>query len=920
MSARRGPGLVLRLETAGRPAPWVGLLGLIGLGFLLRVIRLDFQPLWWDEGYSVWFAGQAVRTMVRLTAEDIHPPLYYALLHLWSLALGLMPVALRLFGVAVGLPAIPLAYRLGRDLHGPRTGMVAAALVAVHPLAVFYGQEVRMYGLTMTFGLAALWSGWRWLRAPSRWRWGLVYGLSLLGGFYTLYTFVLLPAAQALFAVLMTPRHRWRRRLTPLAAAGLLYLPWLAYAGPRLRSYVAYKVVLDNDTPLGLLPYLGRHLSAFLVGHLEGGLAPWWPWALALLALPLGGLAQAWRRERSLRGPLLYLSLCLAWPLAVGFGQQLRAPFLPDRFERVLLFAAPALWLLLAVGLVELARMGRPLAWAAGGALLAAAAVSLVAFYTIPRYGDRDYRLLIATVAADLRPTDHIITVFPWQTGYFWAYLPPAQRAQVVPMPATTWGPVVQTALDNLLRRGAVWFPEHLALGAILESAVEAHLDRHGHQLLNRWFNPETRLTAWVAPAAGTTPVPLAVPWRWRNGVSLVEAAVRPPDGQGRLLLDLTWAGEAAIHPADLTASLGLYDLRGVRWAQRDVNPFAHPWPALAATAAWRNGDRIALTLPVGLPPGDYELRLDLLDTTAKPIPLADEAGLSARLGVVSVPTAVSPTDPRPGIPAHISATAVVFRGYNRPADPYWPGDDVLIELFWQPQTALTPDRFLFLQLLDRRGRVVAGWEGPPIPWYPTSRWSPSGILSTRQALRIPATVPAGPYRLIAGLFDPQSGERLRWRRRDYLDLGWVRVGARNHVFTPPQPSYALDATLAGGHRLLGYDLETDRAGGVVRLTLYWQPVGATDIRYSVFVHLRTADGALLAQSDAEPAGGALPTTAWLAGEFVTDTHILSLPAASPAPPDHLIVGLYDPVTGRRLPLLGPDGAVVGDHVTISLP
>lgn len=910
MSGRRGPGLGFRPDTAG-------LLALIGLGFLLRVMRLDFQPLWWDEGYSVWFAGQSVGTMVRLTAEDIHPPLYYALLHLWSLALGLTPTALRLFSVAVGLPAIPLAYLLGRDLHEPRTGLVAAALVAVHPLAVFYGQEVRMYGLTMTFSLAALWSGWRWLRAPWRWRWGLGYGLSLLGGLYTLYTFLLLPVGQALTAVFMTPRPQWRRRLAPLAAAGLLYLPWLVYAGPRLRSYVAYKVVLDNDTPLGLWPYLGRHLSAFLVGHLEGGLAAWWPWALALLVLPLVGLARAWRREQGLRGSLLYLGLCLALPLAVGFGQQLRAPFLPDRFERVLLFAAPALWVLLAVGLVELARTVRALAWAAGGVFLAAAVVSLVVFYTTPRYSDRDYRPLIAAVAADLRPADHIITVFPWQTGYFWAYLPPAQRTQVVPTPATTWGPAVQTTLDDLLGRGAVWFPEHLALGAILESAIEDHLDRHGYQLLNRWFNAETRLTAWVAPSAGMTPIPLTVPWRWQNGVRLVAATVRPPDKQGRLLLDLTWAGEAAIHPAELTASVWLRDPQGLRRAQRDVNPFAHPWPALTTGTAWRNRDRIALSLPVGLPPGEYELWLDVLDATAKPIALADGTALSARLGVVSVPMAVAPTGPRPAFPARVAAAGVVFRGHNRPADPYRTGDDVLIELFWQPQMALAPDRFLFLQLLDHRGRVVAGWEGPPIAWYPTSQWPAEGILSARQALRIPATAPAGRYRLIAGLFEPPSGERLRWEGRDHLDLGWVRVASRAHVFTPPQPQYALDGVLAGGHRLLGYDLETDAAGGVIRLTLYWQPAGATDIRYSVFVHLLTADGMLLAQSDAEPASGALPTTAWLAGEFVTDTHILSLPTTPPAPPARLIVGLYDPATGRRLPFLGPDGAIIGDHATL---
>lgn len=35
-------------------ALWLALLTLLAL--LLRAVRLDFQPLWWDEGYSVWFA------------------------------------------------------------------------------------------------------------------------------------------------------------------------------------------------------------------------------------------------------------------------------------------------------------------------------------------------------------------------------------------------------------------------------------------------------------------------------------------------------------------------------------------------------------------------------------------------------------------------------------------------------------------------------------------------------------------------------------------------------------------------------------------------------------------------------------------------------------------------------------------------
>ena len=83
---------------------------LILLGFALRVLRLGFQPLWWDEGYSVWFATHPLPQLLALTAADIHPPLYYTLLRGWIGVFGPGPIALRMFSVVVGVLAIPLIY------------------------------------------------------------------------------------------------------------------------------------------------------------------------------------------------------------------------------------------------------------------------------------------------------------------------------------------------------------------------------------------------------------------------------------------------------------------------------------------------------------------------------------------------------------------------------------------------------------------------------------------------------------------------------------------------------------------------------------------------------------------------------------------------------------------------------------------
>ena len=89
------------------------------LALVLRVLQLDFQPLWWDEGYSVWFASHPLGQMAALTAQDIHPPLYYALLHGWTALLGTAPAALRLLSVVVGVVTIPLLYLAARQMLSP---------------------------------------------------------------------------------------------------------------------------------------------------------------------------------------------------------------------------------------------------------------------------------------------------------------------------------------------------------------------------------------------------------------------------------------------------------------------------------------------------------------------------------------------------------------------------------------------------------------------------------------------------------------------------------------------------------------------------------------------------------------------------------------------------------------------------------
>lgn len=926
--------------------------GLTLLALLLRTARLDFQPLWWDEGYSVWFAHQPLAEMLRLTALDIHPPLYYALLGGWSQLFGLDAVALRWLSVLAGVAAVPLIYVVGVWLAGRRVGLAAAFLLAINPFHIYYSQEVRMYALVTLWSLLALGLSGRWLgirarakgdNRPASWRWLAGYVAAITLALYTQYYAGFLAAGLTIagLAVLWRRRADRERSLTWLAAQGiaaLLYLPWLIYAAPKLVPYVSQKIVQDSDQPLGLLIYLARHLAAYSAGHLEGPLASWWPLGLlgvVLLIVGLGRLATRWPLEPGRALLLAFLGVTLTVLLALGWLVNLGYPFFPQRGERLLLLGLPVFLLLLAAAWVApdpvLAKAQRlivppppsrvPRLGLAGLALLAA--LSLALFYTVPRYQDEDYRPLIGQVMQWGRAEDTVFAVYPWQMGYFLSYGRP-DGPQPALSPAADWGPKVAAALDDALSRGRVWFPMHLSLGGLLETAAEEHLAAGNYQLANGWFSPSTRLTGWAMPPVAPDRAATTSSATFNGGVQ-VDASYMPQT----LLADndvlpatLTFAGLAKPH----VVSLRLVGDDGRIWAQQDVE------------TQHDGALRMGLLAPAGTPAGRYALRLSLATTDdVRPLAVVEpaQAGVELTLGDVEVQAPAEPPSSA-ALPIERPVDVAVggaarLLGYSATPGPLLPGDDLNVNLFWQTLSAVDGRNLsAFVQLLDRHGQVVAGWEGPPVPWRQTGDWQPGELVRSQHILRLPATLPSGRYHLVAGLFDPASGQRLttHWRSGPFdllarsaemATLGRVRTRTHKVTTTAPEPRMTSDASLEGIGRLVGYDLLGARIApdGTLDLTLYWQPTTTTGERLTVFVHLLDARGEIIGQSDSEPVGGERPTSSWLPDEYIADRHTIHVRGDAMIGPATLAVGLYDPATGQRVPWMDSAGQMTGDALAL---
>ena len=106
------------------------------------------------------------------------------------------------------------------------------------------------------------------------------------------------------------------------------------------------------------------------------------------------------------------------------------------------------------------------------------------------------------------------------------------------------------------------------------------------------------------------------------------------------------------------------------------------------------------------------------------------------------------------------------------------------------------------------------------------------------------------------------------------------------------------------------------RPGGTVTVDLKWDTLQPLAADYSVFVHLYDSAGRLVAQHDSPPQGGARPTSSWTPGRPTPDFHGLHVPVGAVGPLT-LRVGLYEAVSGRRLPLT--DGRDMVDLATIDV-
>ena len=247
------------------------------------------------------------------------------------------------------------------------------------------------------------------------------------------------------------------------------------------------------------------------------------------------------------------------------------------------------------------------------------------------------------------------------------------------------------------------------------------------------------------------------------------------------------------------------------------------------------------------------------------------------------------------------------------PLDPY---------TFYEPLRGQTrPQDIVFFNNLSPAGFYEHFRQPDDAPWSYVLRWDPS-IEPLEQALDQRVRPAARTHRRL--WFVLYKGTvAANYELKYWLDLnlypaaGWWHEDTLYLLYLSPTESLTCvsqDAHFGPGIRLSEAAFTARaRAGGEVAVRLTWQAVERPPVGYKVFVHLYAPDGRLVAQHDDFPVNEMRPTDSWHAGETIIDNHGLLLPADAP-PHLRVVVGLYDPATGERLPLTsGEDAQTIGE-------
>ncbi|MGI9429520.1 MAG: glycosyltransferase family 39 protein [Bythopirellula sp.] len=296
-------------STVGAPPLLVAMLAAL----LIRCYGLSTQSFSNDELIDLEIARQP--WLAILSVADGFPPLHHLLLKA-GLLLTDNPLAGRWLSVVYGVLAVPIVGLLANRIAGRGCGIVAAWLLAIAPMHVYFSQEGRAYALFFLVTALATWLFWRALQIGSPRSWATFALFASIGGYVHYYYLFVLMAFVLIWGKQGMATGQWAKGFGAFCCIGLLSMPVLSFVWTDIGCQQAMR---QGSFSFAAVGYTGWSLlTGFCVGPslrelhslspaeaLQGIL----PWLIPVGAVVGGLLMSVWRKGHPYRIELLTLLL-----------------------------------------------------------------------------------------------------------------------------------------------------------------------------------------------------------------------------------------------------------------------------------------------------------------------------------------------------------------------------------------------------------------------------------------------------------------------------------------------------------------------------------------------------------------------------------------------------------------------------------
>jgi hypothetical protein len=403
---------------------WLLLSLLIAMGAFLRLHILGVGSLWQADCFSIALAQMPWPTFLReMWWGEANMAFYYFLLRGW-LRLGDSQAWLQGLSVLFGVLTIPAVYALGKRFLTAETGLIGAALLAIHNYHISHSEPLRAYSLWPLLIVLSTYSFLALLESPDRKvLWALYVLFSSLAIYTQVFTIFVLCAQWLALTPGIIKRIGVLKILAAIVTIGILTLP------------IALVMVLNNNGQLNWVPRLSAggvwYVFQGLIGNEalgpQGFLA-----GLLLSALEVPAwIIAIWgarhtrnicAEEPTTRTTVSVLAWCLFFPLMAMTAISFVKPIL---YPRYVLMCVPAAVLLAGQGLTTIEQRiprGRQVSFVTLLVMIALALLGARRYDANLKASGADWRVVTKYILDHQEPDDAVIFhsfALEWAYDYY---------------------------------------------------------------------------------------------------------------------------------------------------------------------------------------------------------------------------------------------------------------------------------------------------------------------------------------------------------------------------------------------------------------------------------------------------------------------------------------------------------------------